>query len=450
MKKYYTLLALLMISSVGFSQSQILQGYISQGIERNLTLQQHDFDVKKSQERLHQAKALFLLQISFDASYTRAGGGRSIDFPVGDLLNPVYNALNQMGGSEQFPTIENVNEQFLPNDFHDTRIRLIQPLFNSDIYFASKAQERMVSVEEARRQTFVNELRYDIQAAYYAYLSTVEALKIFEQSAEVLEELVRVNKSLVANDKATYDVVYTSEAELSQLRSQIIDAEKNVRVSRSYFNFLLNRDLEEAIDIDETVKDDRFVFNAVSQLSADAFANRQELEQVNRAIDANQYLVKLNKNNAYLPNMNLVVDAGYQGFGYSFDSNQDYWLAQLSLSWNIFKGGSKKSKIRESEYELERLNSQYEQLRDQIQLQVINAYNEYLAATENVEAARSGELSAQKSFHIIDKKYRENQVLLVEYLDAQNKHRNAQLSRSIAEYNALAKAAELRKVIGNK
>ncbi len=450
MKKYYTLLTLLMISSVGFSQSQILQDYISQGIERNLTLQQHDFDVKKSQERLHQAKALFLPQISFDASYTRAGGGRSIDFPVGDLLNPVYNALNQMGGSEQFPTIENVNEQFLPNDFHDTRIRLIQPLFNSDIYFASKAQERMVSVEEARRQTFVNELRYDIQAAYYTHLSTVEALKIFEQSAEVLEELVRVNKSLVANDKATYDVVYTSEAELSQLRSQIIDAEKNVRVSRSYFNFLLNRDLEEAIDIDETVKDDRFVFNAASQLSADAFANRQELEQVNRAIDANQYLVKLNKNNAYLPNMNLVVDAGYQGFGYSFDSNQDYWLAQLSLSWNIFKGGSKKSKIRESEYELERLNSQYEQLRDQIQLQVINAYNEYLAATENVEAARSGEVSAQKSFHIIDKKYRENQVLLVEYLDAQNKHRNAQLSRSIAEYNALAKAAELRKVIGNK
>lgn len=450
MKKYYTLLALLMISSAGFSQSQVLQRYVAQGIERNLTLQQHDFDVKKSQERLTQAKALFLPQISFDASYTRAGGGRSIDFPVGDLLNPVYNALNQMGGSEQFPTIENVNEQFLPNDFHDTKIRLVQPLFNSDIYFASKAQERMVSVEEARKQTFINELRYDIQAAYYTHLSAVEALKIFEQSAGVLEELVRVNKSLVANDKATYDVIYTSEAELSQLRSQVIDAEKNVRVSRSYFNFLLNRDLNQEVEIDEAVKNDRFVFNAAGQLSAAAFANRQELEQINRAIDANQYLVKLNKNNAYLPNMNLVVDAGYQGFGYSFDSNQDYWLAQFSLSWNIFKGGAKKSKIRESQYELERLNSQYEQLRDQIQLQVINAYNEYLAATENVEAARSGELSAQKSFHIIDKKYRENQVILVEYLDAQNKHRNAQLSRSIAEYNALAKAAELRKVIGNK
>lgn len=450
MKKYYTILALLMISTTGFAQSQVLQSYVREGIENNLTLQQHDFDVKKSQERLNQAKALFLPQVSFDASYTRAGGGRTIDFPVGDLLNPVYGALNQMSGSEQFPTIENVNTQLLPNDFHDTRVRIVQPLFNSDIYYASKAQERMVSVEEARKQTFVNELRYDIQAAYYTHLSAIEALKIFEQSASVLEELVRVNKSLVANDKATYDVVYTSEAELSQLQSSIIAAKKNVRVSRSYFNFLLNRELEAEIEIDESVKEDRFVMNAANQLSADAFANRQELEQINRAIDANQYLVKLNRNNAYLPSMNLMVDAGYQGFGYSFDSNQDYWLAQVSLSWNLFKGGAKKSKIKESEYELERLNSQYEQLRDQIQLQVINAYNEYLAATENVEAARSGELSAQKSFHIIDKKYRESQVILVEYLDAQNKHRNARLNRSIAEYNALAKAAELRKVIGNK
>ena len=449
MKKYYLMLVLLLIAVAGHAQSQVLEDYVAEGIENNLTLRQHDFDVKKSRERLNQAKALFLPQISFDASYTRAGGGRNIQFPVGDLLNPVYNTLNQMAGSEQFPTIENVNEQFLPDDFHDTRVRVIQPLFNTDIYYANKASEQQLLAEEARKDTYVNELEYDIRAAYYTYLQAEEGLKIFQQSATVLEELVRVNKALVANDKATYDIIYTAEAELSQMRSQIIAAQKNVRIARSYFNFLLNRELEMEIAIDPSVKQDRFVFDNTNQLSADAFASRQELVQVNRAIDASQYLLKLNKNNAYLPNMNLVLDGGFQGFGYSFDADQDYWLAQVSLSWNIFKGGEKKSKIRESQYELERLNSQYEQLRDQIQLQVINAYNEYLAANENVEAARASELSSGKSFNIIDKKYRENQVILVEYLEAQNNYTNARLSRSIAEYNALAKAAELKKVIGN-
>lgn len=450
MKKYYTILILLLFSRAAFGQGQVLTNYVQEGIENNLALQQHDFDVKKSRERLNQAKALFLPQLSFDASYTRAGGGRIIAFPVGDLLNPVYNTLNQMAGSEQFPAIENVNEQFLPDDFHDTRMRLVQPLINTDIYYGNKAQERLFAAEEARKNAYINELTHDIRTAYYTYLQAVDGLSIYRQSSKVLEELVRVNKALVANDKATYDIVYTAEAELSEMRSQIIEARKNVRVARSYFNFLLNRELDEAVIVDESVKQGRLVFEASNQLSAQAFSNRQELEQVNRAIDANQYLVKLNRNNAYLPQMNLVVDAGFQGFGYSFDSNQDYWLAQVSLSWNLFKGGSKKSKIKESELELEKLNSQYEQLRDRIQLQVINTYNEYLAAIEQVEAAKARELSASKSFNIVDKKYRENQVILVEYLDAQNKHTTAQLARSVAEYGALATASELNKAIGKQ
>jgi len=448
MKKYYFTLIMLLLGLVAYGQSKVLEAYVQQGIENNLGLQQRDYDLKKSKERLNQAKSLFLPQVSFDASYTRAGGGRSINFPVGDLLNPVYNALNQMAGNEQFPNISNVNEQFLPNDFHDTKIRLVQPLFNTDIYYNQKASEKLVAVEEAGKNAFLNDLKHDIRSAYFAFLQATEGVKIYEQSLEVMQELVRVNKSLVANDKATYDIIYSAEAEYSQVQSQLIGARKNLRIAQSYFNFLLNRDLYEEIEIDESVKTDLSVFEASKQLSAEAFINRQELGQVNRAIEANQFLVKLNKQNAYLPKLNLVMDAGFQGFGYSFDSDQDYWLAQLSLSWNLFNGGARKAKVRESEYELERLNSQYEQLRDQVQLQVINAYHEYLAATEALEAARSREVSARKSFQIVNKKYRENQVILVEFQEARNQHTNAQLARSIAEYNVQAQASALNKVIG--
>ncbi len=450
MKKYYWILIMMLPGLAGYAQSQVLEDYVRQGVENNLGLKQRDFDLKKSQERLTQAKALFLPQVSFDAAYTRAGGGRSINFPVGDLLNPVYSTLNQMAGSEQFPMISNVNEQFLPNDFHDTKVRLIQPLFNTDIYYNQKASEKLVAVEQAGKDVFLNDLKNDIRSAYFAYLQAVEGVKIYEQSLEVLDELVRVNQSLVANDKATYDVVYTAQAEQSEVKSQLIGAQKNQRIAQSYFNFLLNRDPYEAITIDPAVKGGSFIFEQSKQLSSQAFQNRHELSQVNRAIEANQYLVKLNKSNTYLPNLNLVVDAGFQGFGYSFDADQDYWLAQLSLSWNIFQGGARKAKARESQYELEKLNSQYEQMRDQIELQVINAYNEYLAAAEQLEAARSRETSAGKSFNIVNKKYKENQVILVEFLDARTQHTNAQLARSIAEYNVLAQASALNKVIGKQ
>jgi hypothetical protein len=39
--------------------------------------------------------------------YFMAGGGRTVDFPVGDLLNPVYTTLNQLTGGNNFPQVTN-------------------------------------------------------------------------------------------------------------------------------------------------------------------------------------------------------------------------------------------------------------------------------------------------------------------------------------------------------
>ena len=122
------------------AQSSILEKYIQHGLANNLALKQENFSIQKSLASLEEAKGLFMPQVSFIANYTTARGGRSIAFPVGDLLNPVYSTLNQLTGTSNFPTIANVNEQFLPNNFHETKIRIIQPLFNSDIYYNYKAK----------------------------------------------------------------------------------------------------------------------------------------------------------------------------------------------------------------------------------------------------------------------------------------------------------------------
>lgn len=35
-------------------------------------------------------RGMFLPSVSIEARYSRAGGGKIIEFPVGDLMNPVY------------------------------------------------------------------------------------------------------------------------------------------------------------------------------------------------------------------------------------------------------------------------------------------------------------------------------------------------------------------------
>ena len=88
---------LLLIASMSVSaQSDILNNYVQQGVANNESIHQQNFQLQKSMYALKQATGLFFPSLSLEANYIDAKGGRTIDVPIGDILNPVYQNLNQI------------------------------------------------------------------------------------------------------------------------------------------------------------------------------------------------------------------------------------------------------------------------------------------------------------------------------------------------------------------
>ncbi len=448
-KNYPILFLLTLVSSLSLAQSPILEAYVQQGLKSNLQLQQEQLNFERSAQNLELAKALFFPQLSANASYSLANGGRKISIPVGDLLNPVYSTLNGLTGTNNFPQIPNVSTNFLPNNFHDTKLRMIQPIFNPEIYFNYKAQKELISVQDAQKRAYENELKYNIISAYYQYLETEESLLIYEKTKALLTELMKVNQKLVANDKATKDVVLNASYELDKTDYQLAQARKNNQVAKSYFNFLLNRDLAEAIDKDTTIRASLSRQAELASLTQTALSQRQEIKQLQGALQTNDQIIGLSKGNAYLPKINAVGDLGYQGFQYKFDAPQQYWLVQFSLSWDLFKGGEKRIKMQQAKLDYQVTENKMAQLRKQIELQVIQGYYDLEATEQSYRAAQSGIRNAERSFQIIRSKYLEGQALMIEYLDAQTKLTTARLAETIGAYEVLRSEAALQKIIAN-
>lgn len=435
------------------AQGTVLEKYIQEGLKNNLQLQQEQMSYERSVENLAQAKALFLPYLSANGSYQLADGGRKITIPVGDLVNPVYSNLNQINAvlnpsAPKYPMIANQTTNFLATNFHDTKVRLIQPLFNPDIYFNYKAQKELITVQQAQKKAYENQLKYEIVSAYFQYLQSDEAVTILKNTHNTLQELLKVNISLVANAKATKDVVLSTEYELGKIEQQIAENEKNNEVAQAYFNFLLNRELNSAILKDSTLAFSKESTDEISALTSTALQQRQELQQVQNGLRASEQLISLNKGSA-LPRINVVGDAGYQGFNYTFKSDQQYWLVQFGLSWDIFKGGEKRAKTQQARIDYQVMENKMEQLKKQIELQVIQAHYELKAARQSYETSQRGVRSTERSFQIIQAKYKEGQAILLEYLDAQNKYTTAQLTHSINQYEVLRKSAALQKTINN-
>ena len=93
----------------------------------NLALKQKEQNYLKSQNALREARSLFYPDLSLNARYTVAEGGRIIQFPIGDMMNPVYSTLNMLLASDQFPMQENQEFPFYRPTEHETKLSLVQP-----------------------------------------------------------------------------------------------------------------------------------------------------------------------------------------------------------------------------------------------------------------------------------------------------------------------------------
>lgn len=429
----------------------LLEGYVQEGLRNNLALKQEGYEIRRVAESLTQAKALFYPRVAFNPTYSLAAGGRRLEFPVGDLLNPAYATLNKLTGQDRFPTnIPNVNQLLAPNDFHDTKFTIQYALYNTDVQYNYLIQKNLLSAQEARKRVVENEIRYGIQTAYYQYLQTLEGLRIYDNARSTLRELARLNEKLVANNVATKEIVSQARYELSKVDQQVAVAEKNRETARAYVNFLLNRDLAAPLLIDSTLAQVKAptAENRLPDLQQSAVRNRQEVSQLGYSLKVAQTSVKLSEANATIPNLYVGVNAGFQGFGYTF-RNQAYAVAQLGLQWDLFRGYEKRSKIQQAKIQTNLLQTRLAELGKQIQLQVLQAYYDLDAANESLVATQSGVANAEQTFRIVDSKYRNGQALLIEFLRVQNDRLTAQLQLSLAREDVLVKRAALDRAVAN-
>jgi outer membrane protein len=425
-------------------QEETLDKYINEGLVNNLALKQKEVNYLKSMEVLKQARALFFPDISLNARYTAAEGGRVIDFPVGTMLNPVYQSLNFLLDQDLFPDISNMEFAFYRPTEHETKIRLAQPIVDTKIIYNQKINKEMSRAVMADAGAYKRQLVAEIKTAYFNYLKTLKLLQLVDDTRELLVENIRVNESLFDNNVVTIDNVYRSRAELSKLERQEAEARKNHEVARAYFNFLLNRPFESTILAD--IKYDSITQTLMlDELSEHAVVNREELEMLrsySRVAESNLSMNQMNK----LPNLYAVVDYGFQGRNYEFNMRQDYLFASLIFRWDLFHGFENKARIGEARIEQSLRDYQLEEAEKQIRLETIGAHYDLIASVESVKASREELLSARNAFRVINRKYGEGQATLIEYIDARSTMTQAEMLLIISKYDFHIKYANLERV----
>jgi outer membrane protein TolC len=443
-------IALLFLNTL-FAQDDPLENYIKIGLESNLALQQQQFSLQQSIAALNEARGKYFPSIDIGARYTRAGGGREIIIPVGDLVNPIYKTLNALleaqGLDPQFPEdIPNQTTPFLREQEHETRVRLIQPLIQPAIWSNYGLKSDLNEIERLKTNMYKRNLVAEIKRAYYNYMKAAVVVDLYARIEDLQKENLRVSDKLFQAGSATQNIIFRAEAELSRTEQEKMHVENLQRQSASYFNFIINRSLQSEIDTTNHQVPKASTIMNYETARQQAFDNREELKQITSAISASDQSASIVKSR-YYPGISAVLDYGFQGEEYSFTTEDDYWMASVVLEWNLFSGFQDKARLQSANLETKKLQIKEKEIKNRIELEVERVSDNLQVAQKTIVVAGQQFESAKASFRIIRKKFEEGIASQVEYLDAQTTLTNAAINEVISRYDYYITFAEYERII---
>ncbi|HEU5262899.1 MAG TPA: TolC family protein [Gemmatimonadales bacterium] len=430
-------------AALGAQRPDPLGHLVAEALRSNLGLEAERFAERRTAADVRAARGLFFPTLGLASRYSRLGGVPNL----GDLVNPAYATLNQLTGTNRFPT--DVDMTFPQR--HESRLQLVQPVFNAEIFANYSAARARRDGQRMQLAAAARQLAADVQLAYLQQASAWRVVQIHEAALALVRENERVAERLLAAGRATPEAVHRARAERADVEQQLAEAQERRVAAARALNQILRRPLDAAVEV---IPDS--AFDLPLDVSPDsavtrALAAREELRQVDAGVRGAQAAGRA-ATAAFLPSVSLALDYGFQGPDFAFRRSDDYWVASLVVSWNLFNGGRDAAARSAAGYEEDRARALRQDLAERIALQVRTAYEAAGVARAAIATADTRLEAARRTFELVRRRSEEGVASPIEFVDARSAYTSAQLNRALTahryamRYVELERAAALRRL----
>jgi outer membrane protein len=287
------------------------------------------------------------------------------------------------------------------------------------------------------------ELVKEIRVAYYRYMMALEAKEIYGSAQNLVEQNLRVSKSLLDNGKGLPAQVMRAESELEQVKAQVTQAQSDVANAAAYLNFLRNQPLDSPIAAEPMALPQDL---AVQLEDPSKVGQRPEIQQLDIALKMNEEATLMEKQ-FWVPRLGAFVDLGSQAFNFEVGKNSLYAMGGIQLDMPLWNGGRDQTDIALRRQTARELENKLAQAQQGFQLAAYAKRNATLAAYESWKSTERQVQAAEAYYRLIDKGFAQGAFTMIEQVDARNQVTQANLLRNIRKYETLIGWAEYRREI---
>jgi outer membrane protein len=323
-------------------------------------------------------------------------------------------------------------------------------LFNgfADVASLDQAQETLAqrsNTVERARQTVV----FDVISTFLDVISNREQIRIREENLESQQQQLEQIREFTRVGSRPISDLYQQEAAAAQAEFQVLEAERQLQLSRTRLIQTLQLDPFGAYDfvVSELDEETALVPDGydLDTLLREAFSRRADLEAQELAISASRHGIRVARS-GYWPSVNLSgsVNGNYSstteddlGIGFSdqvFDDRRSERIA-LSVDVPLFNRFQTRNQVQQAQVRHENARLGLEALRQDVALQVRQAYLDYQTATKNLDVTEKQLRAAERALQAAEERYDVGAATLVELSQVRADYVQAASDRANARYN---------------
>ncbi|OAD91757.1 transporter [Aequorivita soesokkakensis] len=415
MTKKLLIFSFLLCTTLGFSQQQknytfSLEEAVTFALDSNYTSINAQRDIAKAIKQKWETTAQGLPQIDGNISYNN------------NLKQPVTLLPAEITGGEP--------GTFVPVTFGTKQsanavATLNQLIFDGSYLVGLKAAKAFLRYSENANEKTRLEVRKGVINAYGSVLLAQELVDIFEKNKTNLEQNLNETRKIYENGLGEEESVEQLEITLLDIETQLNNARRSQAIAKQMFNLALGIDVEAPVTLTDDL--DQLANQNISLSLLDSSLKIEENVDYKIAYNLTEqrYFENRLEKSKFLPRLSAFVNYGTSANSddFSFFNGDQVWYQSsvlgVSLNIPIFSSGMRSAASQRTKIALDQAETDLEQTKQQIKLDLTTAQSNYQFAIENYE-------NSKKNLALAERIEGKNQVKFTEGLSTSFDLRQAQ------------------------
>lgn len=362
---------------------------------------------------------------------------------IGQARSAWYPQLSVEGGYSKYSLVTDPTDA--KYDQYTASATLTQTLFDfGRTWNTVTVQQKGAAAAGADLRDITSRIVLNVKQAYYGLLRSEKNRDVLKETVGLFEQhLAQAKGFFDAGVKSKFDVT-KAEVDLSNARLNLIRAENALRIAQVTLNNAMGLAGPAAFTIEDSLPFRKSAI-AFDEARERAFANRPDLQAVVAQREAAEASLSLARK-GYYPT--LTGSATYTRREEDFPPEPDGWSAGVTLTVPIFSGFLTNGQVKEAKGNLYAARANEETLRQDILLNVQQAYLNLQEAEERVGVAELSVQQAEENYAIAKGRYEAGVGSPIEETDALVALSNAKVNfiAALADYKVAE--ATLRRAMG--